>query len=171
MVIETLQLLRTIGHSTLRSMMMSENLVWTKVVKETNELTTSELLAILKERVRVFVVEQDCAYQEVDDADDQAIHVILKNSDDIVAYARILKDNDQIKFGRVLVTKQYRGQHVGRKLIEAVLSEIERYFPAENIYIQAQSYLENFYASFGFETTSAEYLEDNIPHKDMVLKK
>jgi len=154
---------------------MSEHLVWTQVVKETKDLTAQELLAILKERVRVFVVEQSCAYQEVDDADDQAIHVIFKNKNknknEIVAYARIVQDNNQMRFGRVLVTQQYRGQNIGRRLIEAVLAEIERYFPTENIHIQAQSYLERFYASFGFETVSAEYLEDNIPHKDMVLKR
>lgn len=150
-------------------MLTQENL--TRHSKLTAELTSRELLAIMKERVRVFVVEQECAYQEVDDLDEMARHVWFSDGDKLVAYARIIQDGDQVKFGRVLVAHEYRGHHLAQKLVDEVLAEIAEQFPNESVFIQAQSYLEKFYASFGFETISDEYLEDNIPHKDMLLTK
>ncbi|MFD1484192.1 GNAT family N-acetyltransferase [Lacticaseibacillus baoqingensis] len=141
------------------------------VIKATTELTTTELLTVLAARVRVFVVEQQCAYQEVDASDFAAQHVMLMQAGQLVAYARIIPhaDGQHISFGRVLVVKEYRGRHYGRQLVAAVLAEIHRTHPQAAIKIQAQNYLRDFYASFGFQPVSAVYLDDGIPHIDMLL--
>ncbi|SFV41616.1 acetyltransferase, GNAT family [Ligilactobacillus acidipiscis] len=108
-----------------------------------------------------------------DKADEKAIHVLLKREDKLVAYTRIVPHTDQvhISFGRVLVVKEYRKHELGRKVVQATLNQIQKQFPAKEIKIQAQSYLQNFYSSFGFSPVSDVYLEDNIPHLDMILKK
>lgn len=141
------------------------------VVKTTAELSNVELLDILKVRTAVFVVEQNCPYQEVDDKDYTARHVMLKSADDLVAYTRIIQhdDNIHISFGRVLVVKAFRKLHLGRCIVAATIAEIQRRFPDQAIKIAGQSYLREFYQSFDFKAVSAVYLEDNIPHIDFVL--
>lgn len=143
----------------------------TIAIKETNELTPLELLTIMAARVAVFVVEQDCPYQEVDAKDQTARHVMLLQDGELVAYARIIRHDDgvHISFGRVLVVAKARRQHLGRQLVQATLAEIHRLYPNQGVLIQAQAYLQNFYASFGFKPVSATYLEDGIPHLDMLL--
>ncbi|HLQ39452.1 MAG TPA: GNAT family N-acetyltransferase [Tetragenococcus sp.] len=147
-----------------------ENL--TIVIKKTEELSPQELISIMQERVKVFVVEQNCPYQEIDQKDENAIHICLKKNGALLAYSRIIPHDDQchISLGRVLVVKKYRRHALGRKLLTTSLQEIKKRYPDQAIKIQAQSYLEKFYASFGFEAVSAVYLEDNIPHIDMLLK-
>jgi len=142
------------------------------VVKKTSELSSKELLNIMQERVKVFVVEQNCPYQEIDTEDENAIHVELKKAGKLVAYTRIIPHEDQkhISFGRVLVVKPYRKLKLGRKIVKATLDQIKKQYPTKDIKIQAQSYLQEFYSSFGFKAVSGVYLEDNIPHLDMVLK-
>lgn len=142
-------------------------------IKGTDELSIAELLEIFKLRVSVFVVEQNCPYQEIDDQDDNAQHVFLKADNKIVAYARIIEhiDGINISFGRVLVAPNYRQHHLGHELVSAALAEIERSAPKRSIKIAAQNYLENFYQGFGFIPVSDVYLEDDIPHLDMLLTK
>lgn len=139
------------------------------IVKQTAALTSLELLAILKERVKVFVVEQQCPYQEVDDDDDQAYHVMLMENQQIVGYSRIMVSPDGVRFGRVLVPKAQRHRKLGRQLVATTLAEIKQRFPGQPVKIGAQNYLRTFYESFGFKATSAVYLEDDIPHIDMLL--
>lgn len=140
------------------------------MIKSTDELTPQELLTILQARTAVFVVEQECPYQEVDEADRHALHVCLEENGDLKAYARILKAEDAIHFGRVLVVKKYRGQKLGRKIVTKTLKEIEKRYPDLPVIISAQAHLAEFYGSFGFERISEVYLEDEIPHIDMLLK-
>lgn len=139
-------------------------------IKSTGGLTPAALLELMAARVKVFVVEQNCAYQEVDDKDQVAQHVIMRQAGHLVAYARIVPhdDGEHISFGRVLVVKQYRGQGLAKKLLTATLAAIATQYPQQTIKIQAQAYLQAFYASFGFKPVSAVYLEDGIPHLDMV---
>ncbi|MGX4764131.1 GNAT family N-acetyltransferase [Holzapfeliella sp. JNUCC 72] len=140
-------------------------------IKKTNKLTIDQLLTIMKERVKVFVVEQQSPYQEVDDTDDDATHVMFWTADnELAAYARILEKEHSVSFGRVLVPKKFRKQKLGRKVIEVVLDQIKLQYPQVVIKIAAQSYLNNFYGSYGFEQTSKPYLEDGIEHIDMVLE-
>lgn len=141
------------------------------VVKTTAELSNVELLDILKARTAVFVVEQNYPYQEVDDKDYTARHVMLKLADELVAYTRIIQhdDNIHISFGRVLVVKAFRKLHLGRRIVAATIAEIQRRFSDQAIKIAGQSYLREFYQSFDFKAVSAVYLEDDIPHIDFVL--
>lgn len=140
-------------------------------VKTLSEMTAQEWCKLAEERIKVFVVEQECPYQEVDEQDYQAHHLMLKDDQgDLVGYTRIMKkDESHATFGRVLVLKKFRGHSYGRQLVQATIDETKRLFPQKAIQIQAQAYLQDFYASFGFKPISAVYLEDNIPHLDMVL--
>jgi len=140
------------------------------IVKSTDELSSKELIDILKARTAVFVVEQNCPYQEVDDDDYHDLHVCLIEDNNLKAYTRIIDKGDHITFGRVLVVKEYRKAGLGEKIVAATIKEIKQRFPKQPIQIQAQAYLQNFYAQFGFKAISDVYLEDNIPHLDMLLK-
>lgn len=138
-------------------------------VKTISELSAEELLAIFIERVAVFVVEQNCPYQEADFDDKLALHLCFKDETGLKAYARIIDKGQYVTFGRVLVAKKARQQNLGRKLVQQTIEEIHQRFPGKSITISAQAYLETFYASFGFEAVSEVYLEDDIPHLDMRL--
>lgn len=141
-------------------------------VKKTSELSVPELLEITKARIKVFVVEQECPYQEIDDQDDDAIHMILRVDGELAAYTRIIRNSSSnyVSFGRVLVVKKFRKQHLGREIVSATIEEIKEDFPGNDIKIAGQSYLLDFYKSFGFKPVSDVYLEDGIPHVDLVLK-
>lgn len=140
-------------------------------VRQTNELTPRELVTIFKERTSVFVVEQTCYYQEVDDEDYQCFHVRILDdqTDELMAYARIMPKKDSVTFGRVLVVKKFRRQGLGNQLLKAILDYISTHFPGLDVEIEAQAYLTKFYGSFGFKQTSEIYLLDNIPHCQMKL--
>jgi ElaA protein len=139
------------------------------LIKSTTQLTNLELINIFIERTKVFVVEQNAAYQEVDEADKDAKHVFFKEDDDIVAYTRIINHEDAVAFGRVLVNESYRGQNLGRKIVTATLEEIKANYDKKHVRISAQARLQKFYESFGFKVASEVYLEDNIPHIAMTL--
>lgn len=141
-------------------------------VKVLDQMTAKEWCQLVEERIKVFVVEQKCPYQEVDQDDYSAYHLTLKNSQgQLVGYTRIYKrDAHHATFGRVLVPKQFRGHHFGRQLVTATITQTKKLFPNLPIQIQAQAYLEKFYQSLGFEPISKIYLEDNIPHLDMVMR-
>lgn len=141
------------------------------MIKSTDELTPQELLTILQARTAVFVVEQACPYQEVDEADRHALHVCLEDDGKLKAYTRILAEDGVIHFGRVLVVKEYRGQQLGRKVVLKTLEEIEKRYPDLPVVISAQAHLVDFYRSFGFKQNSEVYLEDEIPHIEMLLSK
>lgn len=140
-------------------------------VRQTNELTPRELVTIFKERTSVFVVEQTCYYQEVDDEDYQCFHVRILDdqTNGLMAYARIMPKKDYVTFGRVLVVEKFRRQGLGSQLLKAVLDYISTHFPGLDVEIEAQAYLTKFYGSFGFKQTSEIYLLDNIPHCQMKL--
>lgn len=139
------------------------------IVKETDQLSVTELMNIFQERVKVFVVEQNCPYQEIDEFDINAKHVLLKDDNTIVAYTKIIEQEKGISFGRVLVTKKFRGKDYGRKIVQETIHYINRYSSGKQIHISAQAYLKEFYESFGFKAVSEIYLEDDIPHIDMLL--
>lgn len=139
-------------------------------IKTVEQLTTSELLAIAKARIAVFVVEQNCPYQEIDDLDKLALHLFQTNpTGDITAYCRLIPTDYQIKLGRVLVKKTARHTGLGRDLVAKALTISKERYPDKPVFAQAQTYLQDFYASFGFKAISEAYLEDNIPHIDMLL--
>ncbi len=141
------------------------------VVKTLDQMTAPEWCKLVEERVKVFVVEQHCPYQEVDGDDYHAHHLMLHDDEGhLVGYTRIYRRADgRVTFGRVLVPKQYRQHHYGRALVADTIKETQRLFPGEPIQIQAQAYLQKFYESFGFKAVSGVYPEDGIPHLDMKL--
>lgn len=123
-------------------------------------------------RVAVFVVEQNCPYQEVDAADQTALHLMGYDATGRLAtYARLIPEaHRHVRIGRVITAAFARGHGAGRELVSQALTTVRQEFPTTvQIDIQAQAYLQQFYASFGFQPVSDVYLEDNIPHLDMIL--
>lgn len=143
------------------------------IVKSYDELSKDELLAILRARVDVFVVEQNCPYPEIDDVDNDELtqHVFLFREQQLAAYARCYKKNEQYSaFGRVLVAQQFRGEGLATKLVQMAIDTCLEHWPDKAIMIGAQCYLTGFYQQFGFENVGDDYLEDGIPHQDMCLR-
>lgn len=140
--------------------------MWT--IKPFEKLTNKELHRIYKERTAVFVVEQDCAYQEIDDTDFTSIHFLKQLDNHLMAYARLIIEPDSIRIGRVLVPKEQRNNGFGQELMTVLLAYTDQHYSGLPVNAQAQAYLQTFYGSFGFCPISKVYLEDNIPHIDMV---
>ena len=137
------------------------------------ELGTDRLYEILKLRSEVFVVEQNCAYQDLDNKDQTALHLIAEENDKVIGYARIFKRGDFYKnssIGRVLVKIEYRGKDLGKKIMNKSINHIKKDPLEKKIELSAQKYLLKFYLDLGFKKTGKEYLEDNIPHLKMILK-
>ena len=142
-------------------------------VKSFEELSKLELYKILRLRAEVFIVEQDCVYQDVDDKDQKALHVILKKSDEIIGYTRLFWPGDYFKeasIGRVVISKKERDNNYGSELMKASILAISEKMKEKKIKISAQTYLKNFYNNLGFLESGKEYLEDGIPHVAMFKK-
>ena len=140
-------------------------------IKRFNELSTHELYAVLQLRAEVFVVEQDCVYQDLDNKDLDAYHVLGVLDTKIVAYARIFKPGDyflESSIGRIVVKKEFRKFQFGYQLVVNSIQFIENNLQQNKILISAQSYLSKFYNSLGFTQVGEEYLEDGIPHIKML---
>ena len=140
-------------------------------IKRFNDLSIHELYVILQLRSEVFVVEQDCVYQDLDNKDQNAYHVLGVLDTKIVAYARIFKPGDyflESSIGRIVVKKEFRKFQYGYKLVENSIQFIENNLQQNTILISAQSYLTKFYNSLGFIRVGEEYLEDGIPHIKML---
>ena len=143
---------------------------YTVEIKDMGGFSAHELYALLKLRVDVFVVEQNCPYPELDGKDDQALHLMLKRGSEIIAAARIFPPHDgkPAKIGRVVVSPAHRGERLGGALMREALYACTERFSDAPVFLSAQSHLQRFYGSFGFKPVSDEYLEDGIPHVDMV---
>ena len=142
------------------------------VIKTFNELSPQDIYSILQLRSEVFVVEQNCIYQDIDDRDQYALHLLLKKNDYLIGYSRIFKGGDYFKeasIGRVLVKKQDRNNRHGSLLMELSIKAIKDHFKENKIKISAQTYLKKFYNELGFCSVGEEYLEDGIPHIAMLL--
>ncbi len=142
------------------------------VIKTFNELSPQDIYSILQLRSEVFVVEQNCVYQDIDDKDQYALHLLLKKDDYLIGYSRIFKAGDYFKeasIGRVLVKKQDRNNRHGSLLMELSIKAIKNHFKENTVKISAQTYLKKFYNELGFDPIGEEYLEDGIPHIAMLL--
>ncbi|WP_417784952.1 GNAT family N-acetyltransferase [Tenacibaculum sp.] len=140
-------------------------------VKRFQELTTSELYELLQLRSEVFVVEQDCVYQDLDGKDQKALHVIGEKEGEIIAYTRLFNSGeyfDTPSIGRVVVKESERKYGYGHDLIKASIKAIVDNYNETTITISAQTYLQKFYESHGFKQVGEGYLEDGIPHIRMV---
>ena len=139
------------------------------IVKHFNDLSIDELFAIYKLRVSVFVVEQGCPYQDVDDADRAAYHVWLQDEGAIQAYLRVLPARaafDEVSIGRVIAAKRRCG--LGSRILRAGIQVAKEKFSASRIRIEAQVYAQKLYEKAGFVQVSKEFLEDGIPHVQML---
>lgn len=137
------------------------------------ELTAPQLYSIMALRQEVFIVEQNCAYLDADGKDLKGYHLTGYDDDGkLVAYARLLPKgvsyDNFVSIGRIATSPSIRGTGAGQQLMKETLSSMDALFPGESIKISGQSYLRNFYESFGFVVSGDEYLEDDIPHLPMV---
>lgn len=133
-----------------------------------------QLYAVLAARASVFVVEQQCAYQDLDGHDASAEHLVAWAGGAVAAYARTFAPGTpgthgtEASVGRVLTTAPFRGTSLGREVVARSLARLDECHPTHGVRISAQQYLEKFYRSFGFETVSEPYLEDGIAHVQML---
>ena len=141
------------------------------LVKRWDQLSRKEINDIFSLRSEVFVVEQECIYQDVDGKDEHADHILLTIDNNLVGYARVFNENIYFKeasFGRAVVKKTYRGKGYGHLLVEKSLEYLKANKQSP-IKISAQAYLKDFYSSHGFVVKGEEYMEDGIPHFAMYL--
>lgn len=147
---------------------MSETINWK--IKPFKELSLQELYKVLQLRSFVFVVEQNCVYQDMDGKDEKALHLIGEYNNQIVAYARLFKSGDYFdtaSIGRVVIHPEARDKKFGHDMMKQAIAGIEHNYNESKITISAQLYLKKFYESHGFVQTSAMYLEDDIEHIEM----
>ena len=140
-------------------------------VKAFAELSAEELFEIYKLRCAVFVVEQNCVYQDIDDLDKAAFHLWLEDGDEIVSYLRVLPPGavrEEAAIGRVLATKRRKGYATA--LLKESLRFIKERFGTDTVYLEAQTYAKGLYENLGFVQVSEEFLEDGIPHIKMLRK-
>ena len=137
------------------------------------QLSASELYQLLQLRSEVFVVEQNCVYQDLDGKDQSALHLLGLYQDRIVAYARLFAPGKYFELssiGRVVISREYRDRKWGHDLMRVAITGIHRHFDAVDVEISAQLYLKKFYEFHGFEAVGDTYLEDDIPHIRMTRK-
>lgn len=134
-----------------------------------SDLSVLEFYDIVRLRESIFVIEQDCAYQEIDAADARAWHLVMRINGQLAGYLRmIMAANPQV--GRVLVAPAFRGQGLAYQLMSEAIEAIQRFRPSAPIHISAQAHLRSFYEKLGFEVTSESYQEIGIPHYAMKLE-
>jgi ElaA protein len=139
------------------------------IVKKFGELTTKELYEILKLRSEIFVVEQNCVYQDIDNIDYDSLHFFYMDNNTVLVYLRVFYKNDEdgvVQIGRVV--NREHGKGLGKKLFTESMKIIKDRFKANKMYLEAQVYAIGFYEKFGFKVISDEFLEDGIPHVKMM---
>ena len=147
------------------------NITWT--IKKFDELSVHELYAILQLRSEVFVVEQNCAFQDMDNKDQSSYHLMGWEKEKLIAYTRLIPPGTAYSFssiGRVVTASSARGTGIGKLLMEKSIEQIDSLFGKGPIKIGAQLYLQEFYHSFGFEQSSDIYDEDGIDHIEMIRR-
>lgn len=159
-------------------MMQTLNLTVGKLMDETqwkiksfDELSKEELYDILALRSEVFVVEQECAYQDLDNKDQSSLHLMGVQQGLIVAYARLLPPGlsyETASIGRVITQGEIRGRGLGKEVVRRAIDAVSRIYNTASITISAQAHLEKFYQTFGFVTRGEPYLEDGISHINMI---
>ena len=140
--------------------------------KKWKELSSDEVYSLLELRSEVFVVEQNCVYQDIDLKDKEALHLLGYLKNNLVAYSRCFNENQYFKetsFGRAIIKKEIRNQGLGEELVKRSIDVIKTNFGKKPIKISAQAHLQNFYKKNGFESKGETYLKDGIHHVAMYL--
>lgn len=143
------------------------------IVKKFDELTSYELYKILQERINVFIVEQNCPYEECDDKDLKALHLYLEQDGHIVAYCRLLYPGvsyNEAAIGRVLISEKYRRKGLAAEMLKKAIEVIEKRMEQKCIKLSAQVYAKGLYEQVGFKECSEIYSEDGIPHVEMLYE-
>lgn len=151
--------------------MNKNTITWT--VKPFETLSTNDLYRIVQARVEIFVIEQNTPYQDLDNTDQKALHLWAEQDGNILAYCRLFNRGikyNEASIGRVLTTEYARGTGLGKQLISRAIQVIEKEYQTSEIRISAQDYLIKFYSDFGFQDTGKKYLEDNLPHTEMIRR-
>jgi len=141
------------------------------IVKKFSDLNTTELYGVLQLRSEIFVVEQDCVYQDLDGKDVKALHVLGMKNEKVVAYTRLFKPGDyfdQASIGRVAVDAKERSFGYGKEIMQASIAAVQANYHTTHIKLSAQTYLLKFYGELGFKPIGETYLEDGIPHIAMI---
>jgi ElaA protein len=136
-------------------------------IKRFNELSSVEIYKLLQLRSEVFVVEQNCVYQDMDGKDEKALHVFGFFEEEIAAYSRLFAPGDYFdnaSIGRVVVNPKFRDRKWGHDLMAASIAGVQEHYNTFAITISAQLYLKKFYEGHGFVQDGEQYLEDDIPH-------
>jgi len=144
------------------------------VIKRFKDLDIKELYEILRAREAVFILEQECFYQDLDKKDYHAYHMCMIDEDKVAGYLRILDKGisfKEVSIGRVMVNSEYRGNDLANTLMKSAIDFIEHNMNESKIRISAQLYLKQFYERLGFKVESEEYMEDSIPHVEMLYCK
>jgi len=147
------------------------NIIWYH--KHFNNLSTTELYQILQLRIEVFIIEQNCPFQDLDDKDVKCYHLMGFDTDSqkVIAYTRIIPAGvsyEEVSIGRVVTSPVARGCGVGKQLMKKSIELVEELYGAVPIRIGAQKYLKKYYESFGFHQVEEVYLEDGIEHILMI---
>jgi len=132
-----------------------------------NELSTTDLYKIAYERIRTFVIAQDRVYQEIDDIDPVAHHVLGYDGNQLVAYARVFEEDDHVTFGRVLTIPERRGTGLGRQLVDHIEADLHANFALQPISIESQIDKQHFYEKFGYTATGTVFNFHGTPHIQM----
>ena len=140
-------------------------IIWKE--KKFKELTNTELYKILQLRSKIFVVEQNCVYNDLDNLDFEANHIICFLEKNIIGYSRIIDKKANIVIGRIIVEKKYRKKGIGEKLVKKSIRTAKRKIGKKTIIISAQKQWDSFYKKLNFKCTGKEYLEDGILHQEM----
>ncbi|MBS1585195.1 MAG: GNAT family N-acetyltransferase [Bacteroidetes bacterium] len=140
-------------------------------IKLFKELEVKELYALLQLRAKVFAIEQNCVYQDIDDKDQTAVHVMGYDDGKLIAYSRLLPPGvsyDDVSIGRVVTDPAYRRYGIGKELMKVSIDACHQYFGQGSIRISAQLYLKAFYEGFLFVAVTEPYIEDHILHIEML---
>ena len=140
-------------------------------IKKFNQLSTLELYDILKAREEIFIIEQECLYDDIDSKDLDAVHIFSMEEGQVVCYLRILGKGvrfDEVSIGRVMTRPAYRRKGYGEQIMKRAIQYIEEIMEEGEIRISAQTYLKNFYENVGFKVVSDVYLEDGLDHYEML---
>lgn len=143
-------------------------------LKAFNQLTVNELYGLLKIRFDVFVLEQECLYDELDGVDKKAYHMFVEDHHEVIATLRLFKEgveSKEARIGRVAIDPKARGKGIAREMMVKAMSYAKDEMDCEKVRISAQSYLLSFYESMGFHQISDEFLEDGIAHIEMLYQK
>lgn len=137
--------------------------------KRFNKLTVTDLYQILALRTQIFVVDQKRIYQDPDGQEQKAIHIFNRDEDgDVVAYARVFLNGNEVSFGRVVTSNKVRGQGLGGQLLDKIMQTIQQEFPNKSIEIEAQVQVEDFYKRVGFVSEGEPFIYKTTPHIKMV---